>query len=284
MANVFGILSAIGLAVAAFVAVKNKEAYQTEISDRQTSERNLKTSQERLKTAQDTLASTKTSRSETEAEVATLTTQKADQEKVNNDLKSSIETKRSETESNKSKLDDIRQKLASVGDIEELAGKIKQMGTEIEELRQSVTSNEAKLANLTSENQEVESRISGLNQESTFVSRSESFPTLKTRISAIYPTWGFVTLAAGNTSGVVTSSPLNVVRDGEVIAKLLVTAVEANTASASIVPDSVGQDVVLMVGDQVVPGEKGAKAAPKEEAAPAPAPAPEPAAAPTASN
>jgi beta-lactamase superfamily II metal-dependent hydrolase len=153
-----------------------------------------------------------------------------------------------------------------------------------EELRQSVTSNEAKLANLTSENQEVESRISGLNQESTFVSRSESFPTLKTRISAIYPTWGFVTLAAGNTSGVVTSSPLNVVRDGEVIAKLLVTAVEANTASASIVPDSVGQDVVLMVGDQVVPGEKGAKAAPKEEAAPAPAPAPEPAAAPTASN
>ena len=284
MANVFGILSAIVLAIAAFVAVKNKEAYQTEISERQTSERNLKTSQERLKTAQETLASTKTSRSETEAEVATLTTQKADQEKVNNDLKSSIETKRSETESNKSKLDDIRQKLASVGDIEELAGKIKQMGTEIEELRQSVTSNEAKLANLTSENQEVESRISGLNQESTFVSRSESFPTLKTRISAIYPTWGFVTLAAGNTSGVVTSSPLNVVRDGEVIAKLLVTAVEANTASASIVPDSVGQDVVLMVGDQVVPGEKGAKAAPKVEAAPAPAPAPEPAAAPTASN
>jgi hypothetical protein len=150
-----------------------------------------------------------------------------------------------------------------VGDIEEIAGEIKKMGSAIEELRQAVTTNEAKLANLTAENQRVEAIIAGLNQESTYISRSESYPTLSTRISAIYPTWGFVTLAAGNTSGVVTSSPLNVVRGGEVIARLLVTAVEANTSSANIVPDSIAEGVVLMVGDQVVPGEKAAKSTTK---------------------
>lgn len=267
MANVFGILSAIVLAIAAFFAVKNKEAYGLEIEARKTSQRNLETSRDRLKTAQENLAQTKTSRSETETEVASLTKQQADQEKVNNDLKSSIETKRALTESNKSKLDEIRQKLASVGDIEEIAGNIKKMGSEIEELRQSVSDAETKLANLTAENQRVEAIIGGLTQESTYISRSESYPTLKTRISAIYPTWGFVTLAAGNTSGVVSGSALNVVRDGEVIARLLVTAVEASTASASIVPDSVGEGVVLMVGDQVVPGDKAAKPAPKADTA-----------------
>lgn len=263
MANVFGILSAIILVVAAFFAVKNKDAYELEISNRKTAEQNLATSQDRLKTAQDNLTETKSSRSETETEVASLTKQRADQEEVNNGLKSSIETKRGQTESNKTKLEEIETKLAAVGDIEEIAGQIKKMGSAIEELRQAVTSNEAKLANLTSENQRVEGIIAGLNQESTYISRSESYPTLSTRISAIYPTWGFVTLAAGNTSGVVTSSPLNVVRGGEVIARLLVTAVEANTSSASIVPDSVAEGVVLMVGDQVVPGDKSAKPATK---------------------
>jgi hypothetical protein len=57
---------------------------------------------------------------------------------------------------------------------------------------------------------------------------------------------------------VVSGSTLEVVRDGSPIAKLLVSAVERNTASASIVPDSVAQDTVLMVGDEVVAAHKPA--------------------------
>ena len=68
-----------------------------------------------------------------------------------------------------------------------------------------------------------------------------------------------MTLAAGNHAGVVTNSILNVVRNGETIASLLVTAVESSSASASIVPDSLASDVTLMVGDRVVPGTKVAK-------------------------
>jgi len=82
---------------------------------------------------------------------------------------------------------------------------------------------------------------------------------LKTRIRSIYPNWGFVTLAAGNNAGVVANSSLDVVRDGETVAKLLVTAVESSSASASIVPDSLAPDVTLSVGDQVIPGQVAAK-------------------------
>ncbi|MEO0016885.1 MAG: hypothetical protein RLZZ522_168, partial [Verrucomicrobiota bacterium] len=111
------------------------------------------------------------------------------------------------------------------------------------------------------------------------VARRESY-CIKTRINSIYPSWGFVTLGAGTTSGVVSGSTLEVVRGTTPVAKLLVTAVESNTASASIVPDSLAQGTVLMEGDQVVATHKTAEAAPKK---PAPLPkVPEPAAEPAA--
>ena len=94
-----------------------------------------------------------------------------------------------------------------------------------------------------------------------FISSGKSLPELKTRIRSIYPTWGFVTLGAGNSSGVVTNSILDVVRNGSVVAKLMVTAVESGSSSASIIPDSLGEDVTLMVGDRVVPTQDSKRTA-----------------------
>jgi hypothetical protein len=75
---------------------------------------------------------------------------------------------------------------------------------------------------------------------------------LNTAIRSIYPSWGFVTLGTGSSGGVGANSTLEVVRGDNTIAKLLVTCVESNTAAASIIPDSVTSDTVLMVGDRVI--------------------------------
>jgi hypothetical protein len=131
---------------------------------------------------------------------------------------------------------------------------MRDLGAEREQLGQSIGDNEAKLANLTAENTQAETQATALRVKLDTYASGQSLPTLNTRIRSIYPTWGFVTLAAGNNGGVVTNSTLDVVRDGETIAKLLVTAVESTTSSASIVPDSIAADVTLMVGDRVVPG------------------------------
>jgi hypothetical protein len=259
MANVFGILTAIVLLLATFAAYRNKDAYANEIAHRKTEEQKLANSRERLQTAKDNLAATQKERAETEAQVAQLKTQEADQKKANDGLKEDIETKTKTVAANKLKLDEIRTKTAPIGEIKELAKKVKTMRTEMEETTQSIATNEAKLANLTSENTRVEGVIEVLRSQEGMVARRESYFT-KTQINSIYPNWGFVTLAAGNTSGLVTGSTLEVVRNGATVAKLLVTAVESNTASASIIPDSVAQDVVLMVGDQVQPSHKPAPA------------------------
>ncbi len=258
MANVFGILTAIVLAVSAFLAMKNKAAYKEEIATRGTAQRDLATTQDRLSRAQANLESTRDERSGVETETAQLQEQQAEAEAANKALGDQISTVRGQVESNEQKLEDLRAKIAEIGDLPELAAELRAAQAELEELSQLTASAEATLANLTSQNERIDQVIAGLRSESEMVSRGESFPTLRTRISSVYPSWGFVTLAAGNNAGVVPNSVLNVVRDGETIGKLVVTAVEANTASASIIPDSVSEDVTLSVGDQVVPGRRAA--------------------------
>lgn len=257
MANVFGILTMIVLLLAGFVAFKNKERYANEITETATQKDNLAKSQARFKAAQDSLADTIQKREGVDAENVKLTADEAAQKKANEDLKTQITEKTTKRDSNKEQLDSIREKTAKIGDLKELASKMRATNAELEQLSQDITAAEAKLANLTSQNNSVQGQIDAMNKMFSTISSGNSLPTVNTRIRSIYPTWGFVTLAAGNNAGVVANSTLDVVRDGNVIGKLLVTAVESGSASASIIPDSIAPDTTLMVGDRVVPAQKG---------------------------
>lgn len=261
MANVFGILTAIVLALAGFVAYKNKAAYETEITNRGTEKGRLKASEQRFDIAKNSLADTIEKRTGVDSEVVKLTDDEAAQKKANAELDSQIKTQTAKTASNKEQLDTIRDKTAKIGDLKELASKMRATNAELEELSQSISSSEAKLANLTDQNTQTEAQAGSIKGEFDVIASVQSLPKVNTRIRSIYPTWGFVTLAAGNDAGVVTNSTLDVVRDGATVAKLLVTAVERNSSSASIIPDSIGQDLTLMVGDRVVPAQKDAQPA-----------------------
>ena len=271
MANVFGILTAIVLALASFVAYKNKDAYANELTHRKDEERKLAASQLRLKTAKDNYAATKKTRIDTEEVVAKLKSEESDRKKATDALKADIDAKTLVKDTNKAKLDEIREQTKAIGEIRDLAQKVKSLREDMEGLRVSIAKNLAKLAILTDENTQTVGRNDVLKSHTDMISRRESFFT-KTRISSIYPNWGFVTLGAGHISGVVTGSTLEIIRDAKPVGKLLVTAVESNTASATIVPDSLAEGTVLMVGDQVVPSHKAA-AKPKPGTKPASPPA-----------
>lgn len=280
MANIFGIVTAVILALAGFLAYKNKEAYKVEIARTgnethrkmeydsgvkasletkknqfENEKANLGYNQGRLKRAQTDYKDTKEKREGVDVENQKLGEDKFAQDKVNEGLIRKKEEKTAKINENKAKLDDIREKTSKVGDINVLASKLRGLKGDIEELEQNITDHTAKLANLTNENTQAEAHIKALKDKFEIISQNRSLPTLKTQIRSIYTSWGFVTLASGNDAGVVTGSTLDVVRDGSTIAKLLVTAVERNSASASIMPDSIAQDVTLMVGDRVVPAQ-----------------------------
>lgn len=271
--KIFGTLTLIALAVACFIGLKNKTAYQNEIAARQEVEDKLGKSKARLEKAIKDRDETAAADDAMKAEIPKVQAQKDEQEKINNELTAEKTAKTTEAEGNKAKLDAAREKTQALGNIKDLASKMGSMIAEVKSLEDQVRESETKLASLTAENSGVEARVAKQREDAEKRSKGESLPELRTYISAVYPSWGFVTLGAGNTSGVIANSTLDVVRDDEVIAKLLVTAVERNTASASIIPDTVKAEVTLMAGDRVVPGVKPSNPAPAPAASPNPVPA-----------
>ena len=254
MSKVFGILTAIALGLSALIASKNQSEFEARTAETAAEKDLLTKAQARLKAAQEVLAALPVERAGVDAEVETLTATEARQQKTNAGIKAEIEATTAKIAANQEELDGIRDKTSKMGDLKELASKMRATSGELEELAQSITANEAKLANLTAQDASTNTQIGDAKSKFDCFSNSRSLPSLKTRIRSIYPNWGFVTLASGNNAGVVINSTLDVVREGETIAKLLVTAVESNSSSASIVPDSLAPDVTLMVGDQVIPG------------------------------
>jgi hypothetical protein len=257
MANVFAILSAIALAAAAFLAMKNKEAYADEIKARQGEQDRLATQTAKHESLVADYDETAATRKSTEEETVGLRAKETEQTKKNKDVESSVATKKAEADSNAAKITEVETQLKEVGNIEELVGKMKRTKQDLEEFTLAIASTEAKLADLTSEKNRTEGVIGTYTAKNSNYSNKRSFFG-STRISAIYPAYGFVTLPLGNNAGVVSGSPLDVVRDGSVIAKLRVRSVESGRAAAEIIPDSVAADTTLSVGDRVVPGSEAA--------------------------
>lgn len=251
MANILGIFTAIILTVAAYVAFKNNARFEEEIANRATEEGGLAQSQDRLKAALAVLKALPIERAQVDAQFAEKTEVETGLKDSNEAMKADIQDKTDQIKANTEELDSFREKVAKIGNIRELAPKMKAMRTELEELTQSITDNEASLANLTAQDAATSADAKKRKENLDILSSGKSLPSLKTSIRSIYPTWGFVTLNAGNNAGVTATSTLDVVRDGAIIAKLLVTSVESRSASASIIPDSIAQDVTLMVGDRV---------------------------------
>jgi predicted nucleic acid-binding Zn-ribbon protein len=278
MANVFGILTALVLALAALVAYKNKAAYELKIEDKNKQKEVSVTAEARLKAANVELQALPEQIKEIDTDVEKLTGTEGSLQKSNVTLKEATDAQEAKVAANKEKLDTVRANLDKSGDLDSLAAKLRTTASEIEDLGQSISVSEAKLANIAAQASSSDSQLVSAKTKFENFSSGQSVATLKTRIRTIYPNWGFVTLASGNNAGVVTNSTLNVVRSGSTIAKLLVTAVESSTSSASIVPDSLGSEVTLMVGDRVEAEIKAAPATPTAPVVPStpvtPAPVP----------
>ena len=253
MANVFAILSAIALAAACFLAMKNKDAYEAEIGARKKEQdRNAKLTTEYNQLVSDYEAMYK-ERTDTEKENTGLRENETAETRKNATLDSEKTAKTAESKTNQDKITAIEDQLKEIGPIQELAATIEQLKTSLEGLTLDIASGEAKVADLTGEKTRTEGVIANYGTKNENFAKKQSFFT-STRISAIYPAYGFVTLPVGNSSGVISGSTLEVQRDGATIAKLRVRSVEAGRAAAEIIPDSVAQDTTLMVGDRVVPG------------------------------
>jgi len=253
MSKIFGTIAAVLIAASAFVAFKNKEAKADEdASYQQSQEAETSTTNELNKL----LGKINDDEAESEKKLAAATELEAELEAVvvkYGEAKEKVAALKGQFESKADEIAKADEALDALPDPKVLIPKIKRMRAELDEAISSVATKEAQLANLVDRDQNGKKRIDVTRKLTDLQSSGKSFPTLKTRISSVYRNWGFVTLAAGDRQGVVTGSVLDVLRQGEIVAKLRVTAVESGTASADIVLDSVTAGITLQSGDTVLP-------------------------------
>jgi hypothetical protein len=269
MANVFAILTAVVLAVSAFLALQNKgtedesgRGYRGWIAKRQEEQRGLARNDTLLTETRQKRDETTADRDKFDGENTTLQGEVDGQLAKNEDLESTIADKKSVAESKKSELGKMKAAFQDVGDIEEVIAKLQTTQRQLAELKTEIAAKEARRAQLEEQVSVTESSNDGLRGKISLYSQKKSDPNLITRIRSVYRDLGFVTLAGGDNVGVVKDSTLEVVRGGEVVGKLLVTAVEAGTSAADIIPDT------FAAGETVVPGDS-VKAADEDEAVPA---------------
>ena len=253
MSKIFGTIAAVLIAVSAFVAFKNKEAKEAEDA---TYVQSLATEKTTTKELNYLIKTINDDEAETEEKLTTTTKLEGELEAVtakHEEVKEKVATLKEQFESKEGEIAKADEALNALPDPKVLIPKIKRLRKELDESISSSATKETQLADLVERDQNSKKRIDVTRKLTDLQNSGKSFPTLKTRISSVYRNWGFVTLAAGDRQGVITGSVLDVVRQGEVVAKLRVTAVESGTASADIVLDSVTAGITLHSGDTVLP-------------------------------
>jgi len=256
MSKVFGTIAAIFLAASAFVALKNQDAYKKEIEALDGEQREQTSTENELAKRQKAL---------TDAEEA-KDTYLADAAKVQTELdaaiaqldaaKKDVDTLKENHKNNEAEIANADEATKDLPDPDELVPKIKRMRNELAQATSGIATEEARVANSIRKDRSAQGRIATLRKTIDAYSTGNSLESLKTSIKSIYRNWGFVILAAGDRKGVVSGSTLDVIRGGEVIGKLKVTAVESGRASADIILDSVAVGTTLQAGDAVMAERK----------------------------
>ncbi|MGB2090779.1 MAG: hypothetical protein ACPH2J_02670 [Akkermansiaceae bacterium] len=252
MPKIFGIIAAVVLAVSAYIAMKNQQAYKKEIqslhseqAEKVSTTQELEAQQKRLKDAEQAKENFASRLVETGKKLNTAI-------KLHDEIEEEVKQLQEAHSAKEEQVARAKETLAGLPSADDLIPKLKRLKNQLVESQDGIASEDVRLKGLRQREQDGKAKIAALEQMISGQTSGVSMASLKTSISGIYEGWGFVILAGGDNEGVVPGSTLDVLRDGEVIAKLRVTAVEAGRSAADIIMDTVAAGVRLSVGDVVV--------------------------------
>ncbi len=253
MPLLFGILTALVLAISTWIGYKNQAEYKIQIGFRQVEENNFAREVKTLKKRTDEWLSTIAAKEVLLASNVVLSEEIAALETKIAQIKSEIAQKENKKKQLEREVAEATAIFDKVGGVRALIPKIRGLRSDIASLTTEIEEGNAKLSNLKQTKADTQASIAVNEERVEFETTGKSQPFLKTTVKTVYSTWGFVTLNGGEIQGVVPGSTLAVIRGDEVVAKLKVTTVEPNRAAADILRETLGAEVFLRAGDKVVP-------------------------------
>ena len=249
---IFGGLTAAVIALSIWMGFKNNDEFEKQVNLNERADRQLKAGQSdyaNLVTKRDDTVESK------EALIEEGTQEAANMDAVQKEvaeIEAAIPAKEKLVAANEAKITVNNDVLSGLPDPDVLVPQITATKNKIAQLKSDIESDEVSLADLQQRGDKVIALAARKRSLIESQSSGKSLASLSTSVQSVYRNWGFVTINGGNAHGVVPGSMLDVLRNGEVVAKLKVTAVEQNRAAADIVPDALPVTVALRSGDRVV--------------------------------
>jgi hypothetical protein len=201
-----------------------------------------------LKKVQDEAAADKAAVEEKDKEVTAKTAQIEALTKQNNDAKSALEDATKQVVELTAKLG-TKPEVAPQGPdpavVDAATKRADKAEAELAEAKQLLETGNRKV-------KDNDAKLAALEQYKRDRERQLQRPGVSGRILAVNPGWNFVVLSIGDRQGLMTNSPLLVMRGGEPIAKVRVTSIETTRSIADVIPGSVRHGVTVQPGDNVV--------------------------------
>lgn len=219
-------------------------------------------------------AAVKTAETELTAIKGTLT--KAEAERVaaaakKDEAAKAVEAAMAEKETASKEIAELETKLKDLGGLDTLVADLKAQEAKRVEYDRQISTAKSEIESALARKASMDKQIAELKRIDQWQQSGTMAPTFRSRITAVNPDWGFVTIGAGNNASVVRQAKLDVVRGNSVVGRVIVTHVSPNSSAAEIVPGSVAPGDSILPGDQVKTGS-GSLPSSQRPAPAAPAP------------
>lgn len=245
------IIAAILTAGGAFLTYKNLEQGKREAQLLNIARDNLAKAQQQLKLVTDAVAANKEGKEKTEAEVTSIEKQLEALKAQVDELTKQVADKKSELEVAVQRYEEVRGQVDGLGGVEKLRADLQEMVQKKAALDSQVAAVKVQAAAALQSVTSLNNQIVALKTKEQWQNKGIMPENFKARIIQVDPTWGYLIINAGDTSGVVSGATLDIRRGGAVVGQAKVTNVEPNRAVADVVTANGFSAADVQPGDTV---------------------------------
>lgn len=267
MWKTLSIVAAILTAGAAFFSYKNLEQLKSERVLLAIAQANQAAAEKHLAEVKQTLAADIEGRKKTEAERDQIIAETEALKPKIEAITKQIEEKQAELEVVTTRWTDVKKQVADSGGIDQLKVQLTSLTQQKDSLDGAIAELKNNTAAASSRFNELNQTIADLRRQETWQARGIMPDGFRASIVQVDRAYGFITLSAGNNSGVVSGATLDIKRGGTNVGQAKVTNVEQGYAIADVLGASATE---IQVGDTV---SVSAVSNAKNVSAPTPAPA-----------
>lgn len=252
MWKTLSIVAAILTAGAAFFSFKTVQQFKNERQLLKIAQDNKVKVEKHLEDVQAALAANVQGREKTEGEITAVEKQIADLKTKVDDLTKQVDEKKTELENVTSRWTQVKKQVDEADGIEELKNKLTSLSQEKSMLDEKVAGLKTRATLATERFNNLTKTIAALRAKEAWQARGIIQDGFRASIVQVDRTYGFITINAGNGSGVVSGATLDIRRGGEVVGQARVTNVEQRYAVADLVTPLGATPIEVNVGDSVV--------------------------------